>query len=81
MNQLNIPGYIEEELPIETEPLRKAHTLGNYSNNERQQIFFEYEGFWGRHILYNARPSCEHEIQAQLSGGIRCIKCGGWYCY
>ena len=31
--------------------------------------------------LYNADPNCEHNVVAQLSGGVKCTKCGGWFCY
>jgi hypothetical protein len=32
-------------------------------------------------VLYDADPNCKHEIEPQLSGGIKCKKCGGWFCY
>lgn len=31
--------------------------------------------------LYNADPNCDHNIVPQLSGGVKCTKCGGWFCY
>lgn len=31
--------------------------------------------------LYNADPNCNHNIVPQLSGGVKCTKCGGWFCY
>ena len=31
--------------------------------------------------LYDADPNCEHNIVPVLSGGIKCTKCGGWFCY
>lgn len=31
--------------------------------------------------LWDADPSCQHDIQAQPSGGIKCTKCRGWFCY
>lgn len=73
--------YQSEEIPIEEEIPHNAHTVGNYPDDKLQQINVAYEDFTGQHILYNARPDCKHQVQAQLSGGIRCIKCGGWYCY
>lgn len=30
-------------------------------------------------VLYNADEECEHEIEV-LWSGIKCTKCGGWYC-
>jgi len=38
---------------------------------------------FGREIatLYNALPSCDHEIvDGDNWSGIKCKKCGGWYC-
>lgn len=29
--------------------------------------------------LYNANPECEHEV-ISLHSGVRCHKCGGWFC-
>lgn len=31
--------------------------------------------------LYDAKHACKHEVEAQLSGGVRCRKCGGWFCF
>jgi hypothetical protein len=31
--------------------------------------------------LWNADPNCKHKIVNANGGGIRCIKCGGWFCY
>lgn len=31
--------------------------------------------------LYNADQNCNHNIVPQLSGGVKCTKCGGWFCY
>lgn len=32
-------------------------------------------------FLYNADPNCEHDIQPQWGGGVKCEKCTGWFCY
>ena len=74
-------GYLTESIEIEKSKPLKANTIGVYESDELQQINFEYEDFKGlSRILYKARPSCQHEIEFQLAGGIRCIKCNGWYC-
>lgn len=31
--------------------------------------------------LYQADPKCDHYIIPASGGGIKCIKCGGWFCY
>ena len=31
--------------------------------------------------LWDADPDCEHEIVSASGGGIKCKKCGGWFCY
>ena len=31
--------------------------------------------------LWDADPKCDHEIIDPPGGGIKCIKCGGWFCY
>lgn len=40
----------------------------------------EAEGI-GTEELWEADPNCVHDIQAQPSGGIKCTKCRGWFCY
>ncbi|MGF2715825.1 hypothetical protein ACQUY5_26900 [Bacillus cereus] len=35
---------------------------------------FEFE-------LYNADEDCEHDIQPASGGGVKCLKCNGWFCY
>lgn len=31
--------------------------------------------------LWDADPNCEHEITYPPGGGVKCVKCGGWFCY
>ena len=31
--------------------------------------------------LWDAEPDCDHEIVSASGGGIKCTKCGGWFCY
>lgn len=71
--------YIEEEIPIELDPIEDIYTVGEYDNGELQTIEVKYINGFSKQILYNARPSCRHKIQAQWSG-IKCIVCNGWYC-
>lgn len=30
--------------------------------------------------LYSADPNCQHYITYAPGGGVRCIRCQGWYC-
>lgn len=60
------------------EPVEKAVTVGEYANDERQTIRIKYEGTDCLYELWQAVPSCKHEIQSRRSGGVRCLKCGGW---
>lgn len=34
----------------------------------------------GKTVLWGAEVGCEHEIQLANGGGIKCVKCGGWFC-
>jgi hypothetical protein len=31
--------------------------------------------------LWDADTECDHDIQAQPRGGVKCNKCGGWFCW
>lgn len=31
--------------------------------------------------LYDADPDCEHEVEEQRRGGVKCKHCPGWFCY
>lgn len=31
--------------------------------------------------LFDADPNCDHEEDVTCMSGIRCKKCGGWFCY
>ena len=31
--------------------------------------------------LFSADLNCKHEIYAKMTGGIKCRKCPGWFCY
>lgn len=59
-------------------PIKKAHTVSVHDIDRPQTIEIKYENSSVTDELWQAIPSCEHEIQTQRSGGIKCIKCGGW---
>jgi len=47
-------------------------------SEKRQIVYIEYGG---RTPLYDALPSCDHKIvDGDNWSGIKCAKCGGWYC-
>ena len=48
----------------------------NRSSHNTPRPLENYDG-----ELYNADPNCEHNVVPQLSGGVKCTKCGGWFCY
>ena len=58
-----------------------ATTIGVYDTDKPQTIEIMYDGTKIEDVLYDAIPSCKHKIEAQLSGGIKCVNCGGWFCY
>jgi hypothetical protein len=58
-----------------------ATTIGTYDTDKPQTIKIKYDNTGMEDILWDARPSCKHKIQAQLSGGVKCVNCGGWFCY
>lgn len=31
--------------------------------------------------LWNADEDCDHELIYPSGGGVKCIKCEGWFCY
>lgn len=31
-------------------------------------------------VLYDADPNCKHEYDPYCYSGVRCLKCGGWFC-
>lgn len=31
--------------------------------------------------LWNADPSCVHNVKLASGGGIRCVRCRGWFCF
>lgn len=73
--------YITDEIEMPNEPTWNATSIGEYSTDNKQIVTVVYDDGYScmEHILYDAKPSCKHKIQPQWSG-IKCIKCGGWYC-
>ena len=48
---------------------------------EKKQTVIIADKYGCETLLYNALPNCEHEIVDGYNwSGIRCKKCGGWYC-
>ena len=58
-----------------------ATTIGVYDTDKPQTVKIKYDDSGWETVLWDARPSCKHKIQGQLSGGVRCVNCGGWHCY
>ena len=58
-----------------------ATTIGDYDTDNLQTVKIKYDDTGIEDVLWNARPSCKHQIQAQVSGGVKCVNCGGWFCY
>lgn len=60
----------------------KNITLGDcFGSCESQEEYAEGYEYLRNTELYNADSNCDHNIVPQLSGGVKCIKCGGWFCY
>ena len=47
--------------------------------NEEVEIKTE-DGTTYTTTLWDADPNCEHEQDPYCLSGIKCNKCGGWYC-
>lgn len=66
--------------PNKTESIKDKQKMDvciDYSNKCEQ---FE-EDISDMNTLWDADPNCEHVEEAQSGGGVKCIKCGGWFCY
>ena len=61
-----------EAKPIKTEmaSLDKAKE----DNREPKQLKNDGE-------LWGADPACDHHVICAPGGGVKCTKCGGWFCY
>ena len=61
--------------------IKEVGQIKKMLNEKRQTVTVTNK--YGREIatLYNALPSCDHEIvDGDNWSGIKCKKCGGWYC-
>lgn len=36
---------------------------------------------WGHEELYQADRECRHRVVSAPGGGVKCVKCPGWFCY
>lgn len=50
-------------------------------NKSRSKDCKECDGQSHFHELYDADPECRHNIKCASGGGIKCTKCGGWFCF
>ena len=41
----------------------------------------ETEEKWWSNELFDADPDCEHHVVSAKSGGVKCLKCRGWFCF
>ena len=71
-----IKDYIEKDDEIYKQEKEFIKELEK--KEKHQTVYIEYGG---KTPLYNALPSCNHEIVGGDNwSGIKCRKCGGWYC-
>lgn len=54
--------------------IRGSHVRVAECGTTHPEVDRNYSG-----LLYDADPKCHHEVVA-LWSGVRCHKCGGWYC-
>lgn len=77
---MSIPGYLEQDLPFEEKFLGEAVTVSKHVDmNSKQTITYKYVSSvdTGTHALFEAVPSCVHELYSNYFGGVKCAKCGG----
>jgi hypothetical protein len=48
----------------------------DYDENDSQNDSSTYN-----EELYDADPNCKHIIVCNGFSGVKCRKCGGWFCY
>ena len=36
---------------------------------------------WTKDDLWDADPTCKHNVVCAPGGGIKCTKCNGWFCF
>jgi hypothetical protein len=36
---------------------------------------------WPTEELWDADPKCRHKVVDAPGGGVRCVKCQGWFCF
>ncbi len=63
---------ISEEQPVESKLEKELEELF--------QIEQGYKPMDDDEFLYDADPNCNHVHDPNCYSGIRCHKCGGWYC-
>lgn len=60
--------------------LEMEHIKELEKKEKRQTVTFIDKRYGCTSMLYNALPSCDHEIvDGDNWSGIKCRKCGGWY--
>lgn len=74
--------WMLENCDIYEEKIVIAETIekNNPNSNEKQTIKVRYANNITEQILYHADPLCKHIIEPNAAGGIKCRRCGGWYC-
>ena len=48
---------------------------------EGMTTFLKKDGTTYEDVLWHYDPACLHELDPNNWSGIKCMKCGGWFCY
>ena len=52
-----------------------------HSNMTDQDKDYNSELNYTTEELYDADPDCKHKVIDANGGGVKCIKCTGWFCF
>jgi len=57
--------------------LKREHAIKKLSRPQKERLIGPSR--WDA-SMYDAKKNCKHKVKDQWSG-VKCSKCGGWFCY
>ena len=48
---------------------------------KKNSLIVQFDKLLEGDSLFDADEECEHAIMAQPRGGVKCVRCNGWFCF
>lgn len=68
-------------VPLAEQPGDRCYWTIPGSECDHLQGGVDRDDVWGHNVLYQGDAACRHRVVSSPGGGVKCVKCPGWFCF